>query len=109
MKTAAALTALAMASLPACASPPTPMVGGPCSYEFKTVTASVLRVLDGDIELQDEDGVTFYIEADRFDAPPEVQQRYRFQKRYITQGSCTPFGFQLIGPAEAPMPSDGAE
>lgn len=105
MKRTILLTAIASLWLAgsAAAMPGSPMVGGPCSYEFREVDAAVLRVLDEDIELQDEDGVTFYLPADVFDAPVETGEHYRFEKRFIVEGTCTPYGFQLIGPAPAPQ------
>lgn len=74
------------------------MVGGPCSYETKVIGATVTGVGDPEIDLVDEDGVTFYQRAEAFREPVEVGQYYLFEKRYIVEGTCTPYNFLLIGP-----------
>ncbi|MBY9068354.1 hypothetical protein K1X12_15745 [Hyphomonas sp. WL0036] len=101
MKLIAALILPVSLSLAACAAPMpgTPMVGGPCSYAFMTTIATVSRVLDEDIELVDAEGLTFYKPLDEFDPVPEVGARFEVAKRYITQGSCTPYGFEITRPA----------
>jgi hypothetical protein len=94
----AAFSALAACQTPA--DPVTPMVGGPCRYEFTSITATVMRVLDDEIEFAEEDHSRFWIAASDFNEPPEPGQRYNFEKRYIVEGTCTPYGYQLAGPAE---------
>ena len=105
----ALLIAAAMGCLTATASamPGTPMVGGPCSYEFKDTVATVDRVLEGEAELTDADGVTFYKRLDEFDPAPQPGDRYDVVKRYIVEGSCTPYGFQISGPAAEPASEAG--
>ena len=99
MKFSATLALLASAiSFSACAMPPlVPRVGGSCSYESKVIGATVSVVRDDDIDLVDEDGVTFYQRATSFPEPVEVGQYYLFQKNYIVEGTCTPYNFLLIG------------
>ena len=90
------------APLAACKTPldpVTPMVGGPCRYEFKTITATVARILEEDVEFSEEDDSRFWIDKSYFDDTPEPGQRFSFEKRYIVEGTCTPYGYQLIGPA----------
>lgn len=110
MKLVATLLSTAMFSLAACASPPAPepqpepepppppMVGGPCRYDFKEAEATVTRVFEDNAELIDEDGDTFYKLLDEFDPPAEVGRRYKVEKRFITQGTCTPYGFGTLVP-----------
>lgn len=94
-----AFLAIGLAACETPLDPVTPMVGGPCRYEFTTITATVERILDGDVEFSDEDDSRFWIATSSFYATPEVGQRYSFEKRYIVEGTCTPYGYQLIGPA----------
>ena len=95
-----ALAACLTAPLAACHTPVAPIVGGPCRYEFTTVTATVTRVFDDEIEFSEEDGSRFGISPAEFAGPPAPGQRYEFEKRYIVEGACTPYGYQLIGPAD---------
>jgi len=94
----AALTALGAYQASAQGDPP--MVGGPCRYEFTTITATVTRIFDDGIELSEPDGQTFEIRPQDFPEPPESGQRYKVAKRYVVEGSCTPYGYMLAGPAE---------
>lgn len=111
MKFAATSALLAFAaSFSACAAPPDPpMVGGPCSYETKVIGAAVTAVDGAEIGLVDEDGVTFYQRAEAFRETVEVGQYYLFEKRYIVQGTCTPYSFLLIGPPPKAAVLEGGE
>lgn len=98
------------ASFSACAMPPeSPMVGGPCSYETKMIGATVTVVRDTEVDLVDEEGVTFYQRAEAFRETVEVGQYYLFEKRYIVEGTCTPYNFRLIGPPPKAAVLEGGE
>lgn len=86
----------------ACHTPgPEPiMVGGPCRYENMEVTATVTRIFDDGIEMAEPDGSTFEIRPQDFMEPPEPGQRYRLAKRYIVEGSCTPYSYMLMSRIE---------
>lgn len=71
-----------------------PMVGGPCRYDTKEVTATVVKVFD-DAALMQEDGtsIVFEVELQRFAEPPEAGQQHTMAKRFIVEGSCTPYSY----------------
>lgn len=71
-----------------------PMVGGPCRYDAKDVTATVVKVFD-DGALMQEDGtsIVFEVELQRFAEPPEAGQQYEMAKRFIVEGTCTPYSY----------------
>jgi hypothetical protein len=92
-----------LTTLPACAmGPKSQMVGGPCSYDSMDVTGTVEAVYE-DAALIKEDGtdIVFEIALSRFSDPPEKGQRFRLAKRFIVEGTCTPYSYMLGGRIDA--------
>ncbi len=87
-----------------------PMVGGPCRYDSKEVTAAVVQVFDDAARMQ-EDGtsIVFEVELQRFAEPPAVGQQYTMSKRFIVEGTCTPYtympGARIESSVDAPTVS----
>lgn len=76
-----------------------PMVGGPCAYGTKEITATVRSVNAAEIELEEADGHVFWHDLPSPDATLAPGARLRFTKRFIVEGTCTPFSYTLIGPS----------
>ena len=76
-----------------------PMVGGPCAYDTKEITAMVKSVNGTEVELEEADGHVFWHDLASPDETLAPGARLRFTKRFIVEGTCTPFSYVLIGPA----------
>jgi hypothetical protein len=75
-----------------------PIVGGPCAYETKEVIGTVAAVDGGEVEFEDTDGQTFWMDLPGISSGLTAGMQLRFSKDFIVEGTCTPFSYTLIGP-----------
>lgn len=66
------------------------IAGGECSYVENVFEADVVGVEDDRVELKGPDGVSFYMQADDFDATPAAGETYTIKGEMIIEGTCTP-------------------
>ena len=79
-------------------------VGGPCNYTTSTITATVVQTTENDAQLSQPDGRNFGLSLGAFEAlnlVPMPGAEFAVQKRSIAQGTCVPFIYTLMDPAEA--------
>lgn len=102
----AAETVAAQEAPPAPEAPPAetldpdmgPIVGGACAYETKEVIGTVVAVDGVEVEFEDTDGQTFWMDLPAVSSGLAAGARLRFSKDFIVDGTCTPFSHTLIGP-----------
>lgn len=75
-----------------------PIVGGPCAYETKEVIGEVIAVDGVEVEFEDTDGQTFWMDLPAISSGLTAGMQLRFSKDFIVEGTCTPFSYTLIGP-----------
>jgi hypothetical protein len=75
-----------------------PIVGGPCAYETKEVIGTVAAVDGAEVEFEDTDGQTFWMDLPGISSGLAAGTQLRFSKDFIVEGTCTPFSYTLIGP-----------
>lgn len=71
-------------------SPPPQIVGGPCTYDYAEISATVVAVHPDSVELTEPDEGTFFLDLEQFAALPAAGETITIGKQFITQGSCTP-------------------
>ncbi|MEQ9506887.1 MAG: hypothetical protein RLO80_11505 [Hyphomonas sp.] len=72
------------------------IVGGPCSYETSTFSATVMGHDTDTVTLAGPGGDTFLMELRDFPAPPNPGEVVNLEKDSITSGTCTPFIYRVI-------------
>lgn len=70
--------------------------GGPCSYEETMLDAHVITVEDGQVELAETGGESFYIPLEDFDETPEAGEDFTIRWESITEGTCTPDIYTIV-------------
>lgn len=85
-----------------------PKVGGPCTYENTSITATVLGVSEDSVELDDPDMRAFTLPFSVFSEAPRIGDLVGVTRRKITTGTCVPVMYFFAGPV-IPGPDSPAE
>lgn len=72
------------------------IAGGPCSYDEAVIEAHVITIEDGQVELAETGGESFYMQAQDFPADVKAGDDFTIRAELITEGTCTPEIYTII-------------
>ncbi|MBK1858617.1 hypothetical protein [Cerasicoccus arenae] len=99
--------ALLAACQPRTQTPPpaTELIGGPCKYDSTSAVAVVSDSDDEQVRFLINGRVTSYSRSDLPDFDYQSGARFSVVEKRITQGTCTPYILEVVGPTTMPPPA----